>query len=281
MEAWKFLDYSSFSPVFALGFTTERWGLERFPPNLVAISGYWKNIKGSNNTVESWTLPYQCSSESSPNYDYHYLYDGYYSNNQGSTNVSASANICTEPQPCPDSGCIILIEGIGKTTIGPANSGIIGLSHAISFILVIIITTTIIMGCDFSKLIPPEEPPPRPSRPAPEHLRQYLNPPQRQEQTYAGQAVTPANMAREVARCSALLRQMYALDLQIWGMEGCIPEEVPRREEMKRRANALFAEIRRMITGWRSSPDAGWSAEERQQIEEICRVVDQHDARRY
>ena len=88
-------------------------------------------------------------------------------------------------------------------------------------------------------------------------------------------------MAKEVARCSDLLRQMYALELGIWGMESSIADEVPKRMEMERRANALFAEIRRIVHTWRSTPSVRWSAEERQHIEEIYRFVDQHGTIRY
>jgi hypothetical protein len=281
MEAWKFVDYYSLSPVFALSLTTERWGLEPFPGNLAAITGYWQDIQGSNNTVEpAWTLPYSCSSSDSSS-SYYYTYgdwvNGYFGGQPSGPNISASANICPEPQPCADSGCIILIEGILETTTGPANSSIVGLAHGISSLLAITITIAIIMGSCFSTPNPPVKPQ---VQLGPANLRVYNPPPQR-EQTYAERAATAANTAKEIARCSDLLRQMYALDLNIWGMEGNIPAEHAEREENMRRANALFAEIRRVVHTWRARPTAKWSAEERQHIEEICRFVDKHDARRY
>jgi hypothetical protein len=98
---------------------------------------------------------------------------------------------------------------------------------------------------------------------------------------YPERAATPANMAKEVARCSALLRQMYALDLQIWGMGAAVGEDIQRRENMQYRANALFREIRRMVNDWIANPGARWSGEEQQQIEEIWSLVDQHDPTRY
>jgi hypothetical protein len=283
MDAWKFVNYSSISPVYALSLTTEQWGLEPFPGNLVAIFGYWQDIEDSNDAAEpAWTVPYSCpSSNSSCPYDYGCddWVDSCYDN---VTYISASSNICPEPEPCADSGCIILIEGIGKTTTGPANSSIVGLSYGISFLLVLAITITIIMGCGTSSLSMLHPPPPQPQpRLAREHLRSYMNPPPQREQLYAARAATAANMAREVVRCSDLLRQMYALDLVIWGMENCVTDEIPRREEMKRKANALFAEIRRVVQTWRSKSDVRWSAEERQHIEEICKFVDEHNAKRY
>jgi hypothetical protein len=302
MEAWNFVNFSSLSPVFALSLTTEQWGLEPFPGNLVAIPGYWQDIQGSNNTVETaWTLPYSCPSSNSSNncayndwvnIDYCACYDsvtntsfcayddwvsGFCACYDNVTSIYASSNICPGPEPCADSGCMILIEGIGKTTTGPANSSIVGLSYGISFLLVYI-TVSIIMGCSSSSLLDPSPPP---TRLALEDVRQYVNPPPQPEKISKVRAAAAANTAKEVARCSDLLRQMYALDLVIWGMEDNIAEDIPKREDMKRRANALFAEICRIVHTWKSRPGASWSPEERQYIDEICRFVDQHNTRRY
>ena len=85
-------------------------------------------------------------------------------------------------------------------------------------------------------------------------------------------------MAKEVTQCSDLLRQMYALGLVTWGMGGSVAAEIPQRREEERRANALFAEIRGMVDAWRLG--FGWSAEERQHVEEISRIVNQHRAGR-
>src|SRR4051794_3713848 len=61
MEAWKFIDYTQISPLFALGFTTERWGLEPFPGNLIATSNYTEAIQNSTTSVNrAWDLPYSC-----------------------------------------------------------------------------------------------------------------------------------------------------------------------------------------------------------------------------
>jgi hypothetical protein len=55
----------------------------------------------------------------------------------------------------------------------------------------------------------------------------------------------------------------------------------PEREEMMCQANALFAEIHRIVHAWRSRARAKWAAEEQLHIDEICRFVDQHDLMRY
>jgi hypothetical protein len=71
-----------------------------------------------------------------------------------------------------------------------------------------------------------------------------------------------------------------AIDLEIWGMGGCV-EEVARREELKRKADALFAEIRWMVYGLKSTADVLGSVEEKRQIREIYRVLDEHESTRY
>lgn len=70
---------------------------------------------------------------------------------------------------------------------------------------------------------------------SPVHLDSYLNPPTSKEQGYAEKATTEANVSKEVARCSGLLRQMYALELTIWGMEENVADEKRQRGEMKKK----------------------------------------------
>jgi len=286
MEAWKFVKPAGLSPLFALGFTTKRWGLEPFPGNVVAISGYWKDIKDFNLTVESdGTLPYSCSDSEPSSY-----YNTNDQNYDGLINISPATSVCPKPQACPYSNCTILIEGIGRTITGPANSKIVGLSHGISFFLVCLITAAI-MGCILSKQSSYEDQPSA-SRPIP--LNSTHNPrgtaPEKgggygeravKQRYYAEQTATAANRAKQVARCSDLLRQMYELDLNIWALGDVIADDVPKREEMKYKANALFAEIRRTIQNLRAESDVYWPQEERQQIEEIWGVIAKYGTRRY
>lgn len=89
------------------------------------------------------------------------------------------------------------------------------------------------------------------------------------------------NKAKEVARCAALLREMYSLDLEIWAMEEAHEDDVPEREQKKKKADALFAEIRRIVGSWRASGGWGWEKEEWKCVEDICEVVDQHGTKRY
>jgi hypothetical protein len=93
-------------------------------------------------------------------------------------------------------------------------------------------------------------------------------------------APTKFSMAGEVAKCSALLREMYALDLVIYGMEENVDDEAPERIRKQTKANAMFVEIRKMVNGWRTNQGA-WSPEERDFIEEICEEVERHQGRAY
>ena len=89
-------------------------------------------------------------------------------------------------------------------------------------------------------------------------------------------------MAKEAARCSALLRQMYALELNIWAMGENIADDMPERQGLKRRANAIFTEIREIVSSWRSvTAMAGWSIEEEKFVREICNYIDERGTKRY
>jgi hypothetical protein len=87
--------------------------------------------------------------------------------------------------------------------------------------------------------------------------------------------------AEEIARCSKLLRQMYTLDLRIWGMQHAVGDEARQSEELKFRANAMFAEVQKVVTGWANFPEDKWTAEEQQQIQRIYRILREHDGSRY
>jgi hypothetical protein len=87
--------------------------------------------------------------------------------------------------------------------------------------------------------------------------------------------------AEEVARCSKLLRQMYSLDLRIWGMQSAIgKKEIQEREDLKQKANALFSEVNRVVNGWSATHDK-WSPEEQRTVRNIHRVLNEHERQLY
>jgi hypothetical protein len=160
MEAWKFVDYSIISPVFAQSFTTERWGLDALPGNLVAITGYRDRINSSKAEVKSaWGLPYSCSDNPSDYFNLFYRGDEYLLNDTGDYSLAFATStftleptaFCPRAQSCPTSGCFTLVKGIGKKTVGLADSSIVGLSHGISFLVSLILTIALVMRCGPSK----------------------------------------------------------------------------------------------------------------------------------
>jgi hypothetical protein len=109
-----------------------------------------------------------------------------------------------------------------------------------------------------------------------------MNPPAApRRESKEGDVIAPPNMVKDVARCSVSLRQMYTLDLRIWGMKDCILDEVPQRQALERRANAMFGEIRRILDAWNSASVESWSVEEQALIREISEAVSRHNTKRY
>jgi hypothetical protein len=318
MEAWKHIPhFETVQPVFALSITTERWGFERFPPNIIVTPADWNTAVHSNSTTQAWTQPYSChhSISNSSTYNvtsYDLEYNHYkdtlanvssdhagglhYANDRPSLDhniiaISQNLNICTKPQACPLSECQILIPGALKKRIGAKGANIVPLAHGISAFFSILVL--VIMGV-FSFLgrrkakanTEKEYPKARPKVvPVAETRGPHYNPRRpvdgQRPIPPPTQAPTKINMANEVAKCSALLREMYALDLIIYGMEKNVDEEAPERIQKQIKANAIFAEIGRMVNGWKATDGAGWKPQEREFIEEICKVVKESQGRIY
>jgi hypothetical protein len=316
MEAWKHIpSFQNIQPVFALSITTERWGFEKFHPNVVVTPADWNTVIHSNSTTQAWTKPYSChpllsnsSVYNATSYDIEYNhYKGTLTNTSsdriGDYNIdrpspdhniitiSPNSNICTKPQACPSSGCQILITSALNTRVGSRNSKIVPLAHGISAFVTVLVVVTMggfsflarlkeknKMAKKYStarpKVVPVSEtrgPHYNSQRPA--DGQRSIPPPT--------QAPTQVNMANEVAKCSALLREMYALDLIIYGMERNVNEDAPERIQKQIKANAIFAEISRMVNRWKATDGAGWKPQERQYIDEICKAIEKNQGRIY
>jgi hypothetical protein len=90
-----------------------------------------------------------------------------------------------------------------------------------------------------------------------------------------------ASKAKMVVECSDLLRDKYELDIRIWGMQGCEDEDIPERESLQRRSDAMFREIRMIVRQWRSPYSQNkWTEEEWEQIREISSTIEHHRLRR-
>lgn len=83
-------------------------------------------------------------------------------------------HICCDNRSCQSVAdpCFVPVEGIVATTVGPAQSGLIGLTYGIVSQLVAVITLAVTMGCYISKpydgdsyCTSAESPPPTPCTP--------------------------------------------------------------------------------------------------------------------
>lgn len=276
MEAWKLstpdiLKY----PVPALNLTTERWRLQPFPENLVAVKGSWNSSDPNNALLWDDDLLVPCPGDLS--------------------------RLCGWNRTCTELSCAIVVEGIGAITTGPAHSDIIGLVHGLIAFIVFIITTAVIMGCCQS--IPREDPQPQPvAIPAPQvrplrapqpsaleldhTLNQFYARPQRLPTQRAIEiswaTAVPTNedkKTKQIARATALLREMYALELLAWSMEGVELHAKDKGEpaQLRRRAQSIFQEVQEFVSKWRGAEAIQyWSPEERKIIDAIDEAIQAH-----
>jgi len=86
--------------------------------------------------------------------------------------------------------------------------------------------------------------------------------------------------AKKIVSCADLLREKYELDIRIRGMQGCEEEDIPERESLQRKSDAMFREIRRIVHQWKSpSSQTKWTEEEWDYIQEICSEIDRYSLR--
>ncbi|KAK0705691.1 hypothetical protein B0H67DRAFT_594749 [Lasiosphaeris hirsuta] len=269
MEAWKTNPTLELHPVAALSAATLRWGLDRFPSTLTT------SLPASGN---NYTATYPCG----PDRD----------------------QLCTETVLCPSSSssssssaCLLLIAHAGSSTVGPARTNIVRLTHGLTVLFLLLATATAAAAA--MRLLrkarpPPKTPAPKPAElpvrpaPRPDRLAQGMPayyrdvaPAAREAEVYT----TLADKPREVARVLEMLRGMFELDLSIWGMKRSTLEgDIRRMEGMRRTADALFAEVRRVVREWDEHDNAAcrcWSEEERGEIARIRELVWALPAERY
>jgi hypothetical protein len=270
MQAWKSIDFSTtrHSPVQVLSFSTAEWALRPFPRNLVAINTTWVEAQAKNQSLRlSWYDPDAGAG---------LITNGRYT--VANTEIS-----------CEDlysDGCLIVIEGAGSRTSGPTASNTAGLAYGLVFLIAGLLTTAI-MGCFHS--VPREQgggggiseiKHPIPDPIERDTLPNIYNPHDRRR-IDAERAAIEAGTTKEIQKCAALLREMYRLDLEIWGTEGVQGEDQASRDEMMRRSDALFGEVRRIAYRWQHQPRDGWTAEEGECMDEILRAIAEQPAIRY
>lgn len=268
MEAWKTNPALESHPVAALSAATLRWGLDRFPSTLTTTFP---------STSPNFTATYPCG----PDRD----------------------QLCTEPVPCASSSCLLVIPYTESSTVGPARTNIVGLAHGLTVLFITLVSATAVHA--MMRLLRKQRPPPKtpvasapapapaaelPIRrpPHPDRLARGLGghyrdaaPAVREVEVYTALA----DKAQEVARVLEMLRTMFELDLSIWGMKRSTLEgDIRRMEGMRQTADALFAEVRRVVREWDEHDNVAcrcWSDEERGEIAKIREVVWALPAERY
>jgi hypothetical protein len=290
---------SEFAPVFTQGFTTAHWGLEPFPPNLVAVNiseNEFLALDPSSN-YSAYTVPYKCNDK--PAKWYQILnwttYGPYIVFEDSETpapygvyrNITSATRRCGSGEECVDDGCIILVDGFGSTTIGSAS--IVGLTHGITTIIIFL--ATVIAAWRVWRESCPEggvneqdlknkyrSPLPRfpwqpgvpndPNwAPAPEViLEDYEMGPLPQQTEFAG----------EIHRVRGMLNELFRLDTAIEGMKHAVDGEEGIRDNAMQQANSLLIEIQRLVRPWPGMMETmgvDWPHEQRQKAQEIVDTV--------
>ena len=168
-----------------------------------------------------------------------------------------------------------------QTTVGPAQSDIVRLAYGLSFLTATLLTTLAIMGFTLSfrrRRSPPEAMPPLES----DYNPPYQAPTASQLRSSAeARAAGEKKMTAEIRRCADLLRQMYRLDLQIWTAEGDPDEDEASRQEqerLRRKADAIFAEVRAVAGRWQTGE---WTEAEATPLAAIYQAIAREPANRY
>jgi len=173
----------------------------------------------------------------------------------------------------------------GATHAGPSHTNIVVLTHGISGLLTVLFAG-IIMGCFFSKSAKNSKPS-REDAVQPTDLEGVYNPTRVPDPFQSARrpvlqpplaSTSSADKAKEIAHCADLLRQMYRLDIEIWGMSHVKEEEGLRdRQAKQEKADALYAEVRRIIEGLRATADYAdaFTEKEREYIISITKQL--HD----
>lgn len=103
--------------------------------------------------------------------------------------------------------------------------------------------------------------PPEPDvAPLPSYIESALRKP--------GDPITP----EEPRRCRQLIREKYAMDVEIYNLRDVLASDRPSREAKKSQSNGAIEDIRRTVGSWMRTPN-DWSAEEWEYIQEINRII--------
>jgi hypothetical protein len=91
-----------------------------------------------------------------------------------------------------------------------------------------------------------------------------------------------ARLKHDAQNAATLLRQLYELDIEIWGQRHVVHDDDRRAiEELKHRANARLAEVRMIVEGWSSMPKAKWTPKDRERMDSIRKAIQESGEKRY
>jgi hypothetical protein len=89
-------------------------------------------------------------------------------------------------------------------------------------------------------------------------------------------------VSQKIASMSNILREMYSLDLQIFGTENCRPEYEEKRNAMIKEANLLFELIIETLDVWGDEAKCNtWEEDELEIIRNIRERAHAHDPKNY
>lgn len=76
-------------------------------------------------------------------------------------------------------------------------------------------------------------------------------------------------IAEDIREVTNLLRRMYGVELELYGMRDAIDVTPAERAHLIRESNGIVAEIRETTARWSANGGAAWTEDERQRIEYI------------
>jgi hypothetical protein len=255
MQALKSASLSVLDPTRLLNATTEEWGLGSLPSNLLLVAASGPQPRTSTAILLSQS-------------------NGLLNSTYENISSTLSNNFIRCNNFAKDSNCVLVVDQAWRTTVGPLNSSIISVAYGVVSLVVVIWTAGTMGWLCFRDPSPSPEPPARPHVQHVNPRRPFYRLPPQTAQRDAEPALTEDSLKVEIRHCADLLRQMYALDLEIWGMEFADePGAQRQKRELQDKADALLREVKRLIYNWNAHSEINWTAEERQCMEEVTSAI--------
>ena len=88
-------------------------------------------------------------------------------------------------------------------------------------------------------------------------------------------SVRNAQLTRSIAAISHLLREMYSLDLKIFGMQNARSEDQAERNKMIDQADLIFQKVKTTLDSWEAQSER-WTDDERAVLNNVRRTAELH-----